>query len=353
MIRWEQFADVCTQELELCGVREGQSVVVLSQARDDLDKADAFLAAARRLGARAYNLRLGDTATTLTGGSVWAVGVNPLRGNESAITALKEADLVIDLVFLLWSQEQLDIQAGGTRMLLAIEPPDAMARMFPTLDHRRRVEASEEMILKASSMRVTSRAGTDVVYKLGTCPVIGEYGYTATPGRWDCFPSGFVFTGGTDDGVDGRVVVDVGDVVVAPWNAFVRTPIEFTIEAGRIADIRGGLDADLLKDYIAEFDDDRAYAVSHIGWGINEKARWARLTHPNSGFGSEARSLYGNVMFATGPNKELGGTNDTPAHIDIPMRNCSVYLDDAPIVIDGDFVVDELKVPGAVAAATT
>ena len=35
-----------------------------------------------------------------------------------------------------------------------------------------------------------------------------QYGYTDTPGRWDHWPAGFLFTGGDDDGVDGKVVID-------------------------------------------------------------------------------------------------------------------------------------------------
>ncbi len=47
-----------------------------------------------------------------------------------------------------------------------------------------------------------------MTYKLGVYPVVTEYGYTDTPGRWDHWPAGFLFTGGADDGVDGKVVVD-------------------------------------------------------------------------------------------------------------------------------------------------
>ena len=59
--------------------------------------------------------------------------------------------------------------------------------------------------------------------------------------------------------------------------------------------------------------------------------------------GMELRSFYGNVMFSIGPNNELGGPNDTPCHFDIPMRNNSLFLDDQPIVLDGDIVVPEMK----------
>jgi len=228
-------------------------------------------------------------------------------------------------------------------MLLCVEPVDNLTRLFPTLDQRRRVEASEELLANAKSFRFTNAAGTDVTYKLGSYPVMTEYGYTDIPGRWDHWPAGFLFTGGADDGVDGKVVVDRGDIIITPFKKFVSDPVEITIEQGRIADIRGGFDAELLRDYIADFDDEKAYGIAHIGWGCNEKARWSGLANDGRSLGMEPRAFYGNTLFSTGPNQELGGTNDTACHIDIPMRNCSVFLDDEPVIIDGEFAIDELK----------
>ncbi|MDT8873087.1 hypothetical protein RAA17_23370 [Komagataeibacter rhaeticus] len=50
------------------------------------------------------------------------VGRTPLAGNRPAIEALKAADIVIDLVGLLFSHEQNEITASGTRMLFVHEP---------------------------------------------------------------------------------------------------------------------------------------------------------------------------------------------------------------------------------------
>ena len=93
------------------------------------------------------------------------------------------------------------------------------------------------------------------------------------------------------------------------------------------------------------FNDPRGMGMSHVGWGMNPNAKWHRMVPGEfpGGMGMEPRSFYGNVMFSTGPNRELGGTNDTACHLDIPMRNCSLFLDDEPIVIDGDIVVKELQ----------
>ncbi len=105
-----------------------------------------------------------------------------------------------------------------------------------------------------------------MVYTLGSYPVISEYGFSDEPGRWDHWPSGFILTGGADDGVDGRVVVAPGDIVITPFKRYVTSPIELTIEGGVIQDIRGGFDADLLSDYMAQFNDPNAYGIAHIGW---------------------------------------------------------------------------------------
>jgi 2,5-dihydroxypyridine 5,6-dioxygenase len=340
------FVDLCVQELELCAVKEGETVAVLSQMDERQDYADAFMAAARKLGAVPFHVRLPEASSSLVGDAgAWTVGVTPLADNRAAIDALKQADLVIDLMFLLFSREQIEIQEAGARMLLCVEPVDNLARLFPTADQRRRVEASEELLAKAKTFRFTNRAGTDVVYRLGAYPVMTEYGFTDVPGRWDHWPSGFLFTGGADDGVDGRVVVDRGDIIITPFKKFVEDPVEITIEGGQVQDVRGGFDAELLRDYIAGFDDEQAYGIAHIGWGCNEKARWSGLANDRRSIGMESRAFYGNTLFSTGPNQELGGSNDTPCHIDIPMRNCTVYLDDEPVIVDGEFVVADLRAP--------
>jgi 2,5-dihydroxypyridine 5,6-dioxygenase len=337
------FLDLCRAELELCGVEEGTTVAVLSQGHQRMQYVDTFLQASESLGATAYNVRLAQESTSLDGEvGVWEVGDTPLAGNQPAMEALKGADLVIDTIFLLFSKEQLEIQASGTRILLCIEPLEHLRDMFPTRELRERVEYGEQLLSKASELRFTNEFGTDVTYQLGVYPVITQYGYTDTPGRWDHWPSGFLFTGGADDGVNGKVVLAPGDIIF-PFKDYVRTPIELTIEAGRINDISGEFDADLLRDYMAGFDDEKAYGIAHIGWGMLETAKWGILATDRRGIGMHGRSFYGNVLFSTGPNGELGGTNDTLCHVDIPMRNCSLYLDDQPIVIDGDIVVDEMK----------
>jgi 2,5-dihydroxypyridine 5,6-dioxygenase len=331
--------EICLHQLTLSDVHEGEKVIVLSQGSKRLDYADAFLAAGQRLGARMYHMRL---PAPLPGNGAWAVGETGLAANPEAVEALKKADMVVDLIFLLFSPEQMSIQAAGARVLTAVEPAPLLARLLPTKELRERVEIGEALLSKAKTMRITSRHGTDVVYRLGVYPTVGEYGYTDKPGRWDHWPAAFVFTGGADDGVDGKIVLAPGDVLL-PFNSYVREPVAYTIEKGFVQDIRGGLEAELIKSYMGEFKDPRGMGMSHVGWGLDHRAQWHGLTQFPGGMGMELRSFYGNVMFSTGPNNELGGPNDTACHLDIPMRGCSLFLDDEPVVVDGIVVVKEMQ----------
>ncbi len=331
--------EMCLEQLTLSGVHEGEKVIVLSQGEERLDYADAFLAAGSRLGCRMYHMRL-PAPMPETG--AWAVGKTGLAANPDAVEALKQADMVVDLIFLLFSDEQMAIQASGTRVLTAVEPAPLLARLMPTKQLRERVEVGAELLAKAKTMRITSKHGTDVVYKIGAYPTMSEYGYTDQPGRWDHWPAAFVFTGGADDGVDGTIVLAPGDVLL-PFNTYVREPVTYAIEKGFIRSIRGGLDAELIKSYMATFNDPRGFGMSHVGWGLDHRANWHGLTQFPGGMGMELRSFYGNVMFSTGPNNELGGPNNTACHLDIPMRNCSLFLDDEPMVLDGQIAVKEMQ----------
>jgi len=336
------FVNVCRDELRLCGVHEGEAVAILSSdaAGELMGHAAAFMQAAKELGALPYHVRV--PANRGAGGGAWEVGQTPLSGHPAAMAALKEAAIVIDLVFMLFSKEQLEIQASGTRVLLAVEPVDVLTRLLPTPELRERVEFAGELLSPAESLRIEHDNGTRLVYRLGRYPVITEYGYTDEPGRWDHWPSGFLFTGAYDDGVDGTMVLAPGSIIY-PFKSHIRTPITLRIEDGRIVDLSGELDAELMRNYMDQFHDPDGYAISHIGWGLNEKALWSGPMMDTRGIGQEGRSFYGNVLFATGPNQELGGKNASPCHLDIPLHGYSLYLDDRQIINAGDVVVNEMR----------
>jgi len=335
-----------TQVLTLSRLKPGQMVTVLTSANTHPQTMSTAIIAASSLGAVVNRLDVlpVNGEKSLSRDSLGYVGTTPLTGNRAALAALKDSDLVLDLMTLLFSPEQGEILESGTKILLAVEPPEVLARMVPTEADRDRVCAAASELERAKEMHVRSDAGTDLRCPIGEFPVIREYGFVEEPGRWDHWPSGFAFTFPNEGGANGRVVLDRGDILL-PMKSYIADPIMLTVKNGFVKTIEGGLDAALLRDYIESFHDPEAYAVSHIGWGLQPRARWSTLGlyDREATIGMDARAFEGNYLFSLGPNNEVGGTRMTACHIDIPMRNCTVALDGKEMVRAGK-VVDELRV---------
>jgi 2,5-dihydroxypyridine 5,6-dioxygenase len=327
-------------EFERCRVSKDESVVVLSGERSRPGYAKAAMEAIRNLGASVFEMHtLGVRPSDVPAGHKkdGIVGLTPIAGNRLAIETLKQADFVVDLVFLLHSPEQGEILAAGTRILLVVEPPDVLQRTLPTDELRQQVEAGAEKLKRARSLRIVSDAGTDVEMKLGEYPVITQYGFTDEPGRWDHFPSSFLYTWPNEGGTNGRVVLNKDDFIW-PLNKYVAESITLEIKDGYIRSIVGGTDATMLREQMESFKDPEAYAVSHIGWGVDPRAKWDALLSQPESVGTDPRSYAGNVQFSTGPNLEAGGKRHTLAHFDMPMLGCTLMLDGKPVVHKGELV---------------
>lgn len=326
------------QVLTLSKLEQGQIVTILTSAASHPQNVHAATIAVAQMGALVNRLDLqavnGEKA--LSRDSLAYLGTTPLTGNRAAIAALKESDLVLDLMTLLFSPEQHDILKSGTKILLAVEPPEVLVRLVPTEADRTRVKAAAARIAAAQEMHIVSDAGTDLRCGLGEFPAISEYGYVDEPGRWDHWPSGFVLTWPNEGQTNGRLVLDRGDILL-PQKSYLQSQIEVTLTNGYVTAIDGGVDAALLAEYMASFGDPEAYAMSHIGWGLQPRARWSTLGlyDKEATIGMDARAFEGNFLCSFGPNNEAGGQRTTACHIDIPIRNCTVRLDGRDVVTKG------------------
>ncbi len=150
--------------LELCRLRADETAIVLSEGDIRADYAAACLLAARDIGANAFQVNVAQRSART---AMIAAGRNPVVGNRKLVEVLKGADIVIDLMGMLFSHEQEEICATGTRMLFIHEPFDILARNFPDTDLRRRIEWGETLLREAKELRIWSDTGTDATYKLG------------------------------------------------------------------------------------------------------------------------------------------------------------------------------------------
>ena len=83
----------------------------------------------------------------------------------------------------------------------------------------------------------------------------------------------------------------------------------------------------MIRRYFAAFDDQEAYAVSHVGFGLNAAARYEALAcyDQRETNGTELRAYAGNFLFSTGANEFAG--RFTKGHFDLPVRGCTISLD--------------------------
>ncbi|CAE6796404.1 2,5-dihydroxypyridine 5,6-dioxygenase [Paraburkholderia aspalathi] len=333
-----QMMTAWTTVLKLSRLEAGQTVTILTSASTHPQTLSTAVIAAQAMGAVVNRLDLPPVngEKSLSRDALAYLGTTPLTGNRAAIAALKESDLVLDLMTLLFSPEQLDILKSGTKILLAVEPPEVLTRLVPSEADRERVLAAQARIARAREMHVVSRSGTNLRCPIGEFEPIAEYGYVDQPGRWDHWPSGFALTFPDEGGANGRIVIDKGDILL-PQKYYVSEPVELTVENGFATRIEGGVDAERLADYMETFNDPEAYAISHIGWGLQPRARWSTLGlyDREATIGMDARAFEGNFLFSLGPNNEAGGSRTTACHIDIPLRHCDVFLDGEAVVRNG------------------
>src|SRR5262245_26937501 len=101
--------------LLLCKVRKGEVLAVLTEGGERNSYARAYLAAAEELAAHAFQVNVAKQRPN----SALPPRRTSLTGNRGAVEVLKTADIVIDLVGLLWSPEQNEIQKAGARILMS------------------------------------------------------------------------------------------------------------------------------------------------------------------------------------------------------------------------------------------
>ena len=325
---------------ELCEIGPGQTVGVLSEGDLLPEYRAASLSAISALGAQALDVNIPTENAQDASHRIANLGENPLSQHPEAVQQCKDADMVVDHMLLLFSHEQIEMQEAGTRILMIVEPVEVLERLFPSTALRRRVEAAEQKFIAAETLRFTNEVGSDVSYRLGDKPMLTEYGYTTQPGRWDHWPGGFIASLAAEKGVDGRVVMAPGDINLT-FKRYLESPVRLTVADDYVTRIEGeSLDAELMREYFAAWGEREAYAVSHVGWGLNPAARWDALTMYDRADvnGTEQRAFAGNFLYSTGANEVAG--RHTLGHFDLPFRHCTVTLDGRAVVRDGKLAAE-------------
>ena len=336
--KWvDSFVDV----FRLCGVQPGEACAILSETQSRpvlLQLAELALA---RLGARWFHVTV-PTPRVSAPVPVRSTGASDAIGRlQPVVNALASCGIVVDLTVegLQHAVELPEILKGGARVLVVSnEHPEILERTIPKAEDEATVRDAMRRLRAAKHLHVSSAAGTNLTVNLQGARVGGVWGFTAKPGTLTHWPAGLVLAFPAAGSVNGTLVLAPGDVNLT-FKRYLADAVTLTIEDDHVVEIAGAhVDADLMRGYFAAWGDRAAYAVSHVGWGLNRGARWdAMAFYDKADFnGTELRAFAGNFLYSTGANEVAG--RYTLGHFDLPMRGCTVMLDGDAVVRDGALV---------------
>jgi len=328
------------RELELCKVKKGETIAVVSDLATRREYIQAAFAAADDLGADIYELCVNALPS-------WTkVGVPTIGQCKGTLQAVAAADLVVVFHVPLFTTWLKQVMGGGTRVLMIIDAPDDLEQLMSPPGLKQACKHAEKIYRKVKTVRVTSEAGTDLTYSCGEYPVMTQWGYADERGHFDHWGGGHIHTFPNEGSAHGTVALQAGDIVILPFCRYVADAVKLEIREGHIVGIEGGMDAKLMRDWLADgkssAKDRDPYAVSHLGWGMNPQALWYGIAlHGDvpERHRAAARTFPGNFLFSTGPNTQGGGKRTTRGHYDVPMRDCSIALD-GKVVVDRGHIVD-------------
>ena len=135
--------------------------------------------------------------------------------------------------------------------------------------------------------------------------------------------------------VNGTLVMAPGDINLT-FKRYLTSPMRMTLKDDYVIELEGeGTDAAMMRAYLAAWGDREAYAVSHVGFGMNPGARYEALTmyDQRDTNGTEMRAVAGNFLFSTGANEFAG--RYTAGHFDLPMMGTTIELDGVAVVREG------------------
>ncbi len=299
------------QLLDFCfGLGPSEKVAILS-AVERMPEGLALLEAVQEIGAQGVmatsSVRLGD---------------GELLGPISA--AMRWADV---LIFAVGSYEtqvmghhplRRDATARGARIgfltgkLSDADPVRLKEIWARAMGLAHRLERAEEARLVAPS-------GTDIRLSLKGRKGMAVIGDLRAPGAWGALPDYAEATISPQEGLAEGIVV--ADGMMTGYGRLA-DPLTLRIEGGKVVSLEGD-GADWLTSMLRS--DEGASMVAEMGLGANFFA--SELVGD-----FEDKKVYGTAHIGIGDNRSFGGSNGSSVHIDVLIRDVSLYLDEVQVI---------------------
>lgn len=304
--------------IELCGVKPGEQVLVLTDT-EKFPIGEVVAAVAHEAGAKVCLI---------------AMPVQKIQGEElppPVAAAMKAANVVIAMVAknMAHTTGRLEATQAGTRILLMprvteerlLSPP--MEADFPKL--RPIVQGLARRLTGAKTARLTNAAGTDITMSLEGRRGRALDGFANTEDI--AAPPGIEASIAPLEGTANGIVVVDGSI---PGVGFMQGEHpRIAVKDGLLQSVDGGPLAMTFRDLLAAFKDPNVYQVAELGVGLNPMCKLRGAPDDDEG-------EFGSAHVAFGTNKFMGGTVLAAAHYDVVVKKATLVLDGEAVLKDGE-----------------
>ena len=263
--------------------------------------------------------------------------------SEALTGALSNVDVWIELgsTVMLYSSIWENAFSNNSKLrytVLGDSSVLSLLRIFTTFDIKtlgQFLVKVRDMSKKAKVVRITSENGTDVSYETDLNYVFDYDDGDLSMPKFGTAP-GYINIVPKTNTMNGTIVFDL------LMNADVygtENVVSFEMVNGNIAEVNGGKEADKFKGYLASFEDENMYKISHNMFGFNPGVKEL------CGEIVEDERVWGGVDFGFGHTSPM----DMPplgqpasSHFDGVVAKVNIFLDDIQIVNNGEVCHPEL-----------
>jgi len=192
-----------------------------------------------------------------------------------------------------------------------------------------------EMVRRASKIRATTAAGTDLTADLNPNYTWLKTSGIISPEKWGNLPGGEIFT--TPGEVNGTFVIDgvVGDYLCAKFGDLQRSPLTIRMKGNRLTEAHSAnreLESDFWNYTHTDANSDRVGEFA-IGTNIDLKHVIGQILQDEKYPGVH-------IAFGNPYGAHTGADWDSTTHIDVVGRKFNIWVDDQQIMQAGKFLVE-------------
>ncbi|MDP3879201.1 MAG: aminopeptidase [Dehalococcoidales bacterium] len=288
-----------------------------------------------------------ESITQLLAGSVRAAGAEPVVVTITprevggvdpppvAIAAIQAADVIIAQASyaIIHTETVRNALKQGSRICeMWGFNEDMMVHGGATADYPAIRELSlklEKILTEGKEARLTTPDGTDMTVSMEGRGGAILAGFATGPGQFCAFPDGEATIAPIEGSARG--------VLVNPFCmekqefGFIKEGITLKVEGGRVVAIEGGLIASQLRSLLDSMGD-TARNIAELAIGTNPKARVGVTIR-------ETKKAWGTTHVALGDSRSIGGTVESPLHMDMIFREPTLVVDGKTIVKDGQILI--------------